>query len=221
MELPPAEKPYARKELIDWTIKRHRELGGEDSKSTPSQQIKKVLGDMVKRGHYVSDGDGFYRKQTDAKPLPTDDEFLAQHVRPPLKPPEPVPPTPAPAIAAPEVEIGSGSNAVYGWYYPAYKELAELKGHSTWPIKVGLSDADARTRMVDSRGYAPEQSVLAFVHNINDSAACEKIYHGQLEVLGRKVGDSVGKEWFNTNLDELRELAEHIEVQLSKNGDKS
>ena len=207
------DKVYSRDELVRLVDAYHEEMGGAPANWAAREgPVKRALASLKAEKVVENPSIGHYRlNKNAAETIPVDTERKqpdSEHAA-------------APETVQVEVEIGTGSNAVYGWYYPAYRELAELKGQSTWPIKVGLSDVAARTRMIDSRGYAPEQPVLAFVHNVNASASCEKIYHGQLEVLGRQIGDSVGKEWFNTNLDELRKLAEHVEAQLSKTGEKS
>ena len=36
--------------------------------------------------------------------------------------------------------IGSGNSSVYLYYYPTYKQFAELRGEDTWPCKIGCSE---------------------------------------------------------------------------------
>ncbi len=219
LELPARDEPYTRKEIVAWVVERHRALGGLESKSNPISQTKKALQSLVDGNLLERVASGHYRKTEAADTLKTDDEFLASHGVRPAPQNEPVEAVPE-SPAAVEVEIGSGRGVVYGWYLPAYRELATLKGEKVWPIKVGRTGVDPETRMVASSGYSPESPVLAFVHHAEDAESCEKYHHAILSALQKHIGDARGTEWFNTSLDELRRRAEEYEAMLSENGDE-
>ena len=223
LELPERDEPYTRKEIVAWVVERHRALGGLESKSNPTSQTKKALQSLVDGNLLERVASGHYRRTEAADTLKTDDEFLAAQgltPSPSLQSRESAEPVPEAAPAAVEVEIGTGREAVYGWYYPAYRELATLKGEKVWPIKVGRTGVDPETRMVSSSGFSPEQPVLGFVHHAEDAESCEKYHHAILSALRKHIGDARGTEWFNTSLDKLRGRAEEYEAMLSENGDE-
>ena len=53
----------------------------------------------------------------------------------------------------------------------------------------------------------PEQPVIAAAFACADSALLEKAIHAVLELRGRKIRNSPGNEWFETNLAEIHEIA--------------
>lgn len=99
------------------------------------------------------------------------------------------------------------NNFVYAYYFPAYKELAELKGESSWPIKIGLSTTTIEQRVMMQVGTAlPERPVLLFEIECDDCAKLEKAIHAALDVKGFKMPESLGNEWFCVNQNELLSL---------------
>lgn len=126
----------------------------------------------------------------------------------------------AEAMEAAEVQVGTGPEVVYGWYFPRDLKLARLEQKTRFPIKIGCTASGPQKRILDSIGQAPEKPVIGFVHHVDESAACEAWYHAALKVRGRKIEEAIGKEWFMTNLDDLREMASKLEEILSENGDE-
>jgi len=76
-----------------------------------------------------------------------------------------------------EITIGEGLESVYGWYLPAYRELAALKGETHFPMKVGTTTAKPFRRMQAHIGTAPEKPVLGFVWKIKHAQVLEKWLH--------------------------------------------
>jgi len=96
------------------------------------------------------------------------------------------------------------NNFVYAYYFPAYKELAELKGESSWPVKIGLSTTSIDQRVAMQVGTAmPERPVMLFEVECDDCAKLEKAIHAVLDVKGFKMPESLGNEWFRINPTEL------------------
>lgn len=98
-------------------------------------------------------------------------------------------------------------NFVYAYYLPSYRELASLKGHSTWPIKVGRTATSVTERISSQAATAvPEAPKLLFEIECEDGHKLEKAIHSVLDYRAQRVDDALGIEWFNTNTSELREI---------------
>lgn len=103
------------------------------------------------------------------------------------------------------------NNLVYAYYFPSYKELAQLKGESSWPIKIGLSTTSIEQRVSMQVGTAmPERPVMLFEVECDDCAKLEKAIHAVLDVKGFKMLESLGNEWFCVNQDELLRLMTYL-----------
>lgn len=99
------------------------------------------------------------------------------------------------------------NNFVYAYYFPAYKELAEFKGESGWPVKIGLSTTSIEQRVAMQVGTAmPERPVMLFEVECDDCAKLEKAIHAVLDVKGFKMTESLGNEWFRINPAELMNI---------------
>lgn len=109
---------------------------------------------------------------------------------------------------------GSGSEYVYGWYLPSYRELARLVGKQHFPIKVGRTTREPHERVNESAGMLPEKPVIGFLLRVDDSDLWERLFHTKLALLGRSRTVANGGEWFDTNLDELRHIAEQELVEI-------
>ena len=106
-----------------------------------------------------------------------------------------------------EGKIGEGQRqAVYGWYLPAYRELAELKGKHRFPMKVGRTHLAPQDRMNTHIGTASEKPVLGFVLSAHEEAEWEFWIHENLKARGQHLTEALGREWFLTNPEELRRL---------------
>ena len=216
LQIPDRAEAYRRRELVDFAVEQHRLKGGLDSVSDPTLQTKKALKELVDHGLLEHVSNGFYRKTGKTETLRADDEFMADHGLPPLKMNQPKQDEKKETeTLQAELEIGSGSEVVYGWYFPTYKELAGFKDQETWPIKIGRSESDSMSRIMDSIGQSPEKPVLAFLHHVDDSRESEKWYHISMKVRGKHIDHSIGDEWFVSNPSELLKLGEELENHLA------
>lgn len=103
--------------------------------------------------------------------------------------------------------FGTGSNAVYVYYYDVYKELAEIKGKKCWECKIGRTDRDPIQRVVSQAGTCyPELPHIALVIYCDDSAALEAALHSILKFQNKWIKEAPGTEWFLTSPQEVREL---------------
>lgn len=109
------------------------------------------------------------------------------------------------------VQIGTGPQEVYAFTFPSLVELALLKCQSQYPVKVGYTaDGDmgtfarVRTQIIESAAY-PERVKLLVILRCKDGRAAELELHRQFRTEGRKVQHSVGREWFFSNAEEIRQ----------------
>ena len=206
-------KVYSRKELVDAVKGRHVAKGGVTGTANVTGQVKKALHTLVNNGVLDNPRTGHYRKlvgsttksateveRLEAEPdRPAEDE---SHSSTQL--------TPLPAA---EISLGNGSECVYGWYLPSYRELARLQEERHFPIKVGRTTRNPDDRVNESAGMLPEKPVIGFLLRVDDSEPWERLLHAKLALRGRSRVDANGSEWFDTNLDELRHM---VEMELAE-----
>ena len=111
--------------------------------------------------------------------------------------------------------IGLGNNSVYVYYYPTYKQCAELLGKDTWACKIGRSEyQNPIHRILEQAGTGmPEKPEIALVIQTNAPAEVEKAIH-RLLARDRK-SDAAGTEWFITNPSRVEEIYEIISQNYS------
>lgn len=109
----------------------------------------------------------------------------------------------------PEAEhiIGDGPECVYVYYYPAYKELAKLKGKSSWPCKIGRTTGMVTGRLQSQGTGMPEKPRLSIVFKTDNSETLEKLLHDMLKVVFLKhISEAPGQEWFDTTPEKILEM---------------
>ena len=185
------EEVYGRNELREAVAQWHLDLGGVPATGDSTSQIKKALADMKKAGLVENPIIGKYRLVENSDiPAEKDLEEIAQDEA--------------------EVSTGEGSQAVYGWYLPAYRELADLKGESRFAMKIGKTEQDVMKRATTHAGTAPEQPIIGFLLKDDDAAFWEGQLHSWLTRNGYHRKEAIGDEWFDTNPEELRCIYEQI-----------
>lgn len=103
--------------------------------------------------------------------------------------------------------IGDGPECVYVYYYPAYKELAKLKGKSSWPCKIGRTTGMVTGRLQSQGTGMPERPRLSIVFKTVNSEAWEKLLHDMLKVVFPKhISEAPGQEWFDTTPEKILEM---------------
>lgn len=111
----------------------------------------------------------------------------------------------------------SYNGEIYVYYFPAYKELAELKQEQFFPCKIGRTSTDYESRIKSQVGTAlPEKPVVMFNIKTNNPVELETIIHRILKHKNRKHPDSVGNEWFLTNKEELTSILTILEIETTK-----
>jgi hypothetical protein len=115
----------------------------------------------------------------------------------------------------PEKTIGTddANKTVYVYYYPAYKELAQLKNENYWRCKIGLTDSIDSVFRIQSQVTTEicESPIVPLFIKTKNSSGLETSIHTYLQNRGRKCDDALGNEWYFTNPKELEEIAKLIE----------
>lgn len=199
---------FKRLELIAVVEEYHVSRGGLWSRSDPALQVKKALISMAQRGVIVrGDELGTWRwveapdQERGTAPDPgrefADGEDQLQ-----------------PESCAGEERRLPGS--LYAYYFPTYRGLAEAKGESFWPIKVGMTTADnPAARIAQQSAAMPEKPVLAYARRTATPARLEKAVHCILSYRGRLVEEASGSEWYRSNPQEIREIVSFIHGKAS------
>ena len=132
----------------------------------------------------------------------------------PPPPPEPAKPKKVATKVKPEevlYEEPGMNQSCYAFYYPAYRELAELKGEEVWPIKIGKTETgESAAQRVDAQSGTNvcEQPVLVFDIRCSSARKTEDFLHEHLNNKGQWKEDAPGQEWFNTNPEQIRAALE-------------
>lgn len=196
-----------RKDLINFVVAEHRNRGGLMSQVDTIACMKKALSNLQKKKLVEAPAYGLYKLAFHAAPnsLETD-----KHADDEIK-------VGGDVSLAPESVHGNGDNCVYVYYYPAYKELAELKGETRWLCKIGLSTVEASMRVNQQSGTSmPEKPVIALEFKTDKPSELEKALHSMLSIRGQKSAPSPGQEWFRTNPEEVKMLYDFITDKSSK-----
>lgn len=102
--------------------------------------------------------------------------------------------------------LGTGSHAVYVYYYDVYKQLAETKENVEWPCKIGRTDRNPIQRVIGQAGTCyPELPHIALIIYCDDSSALEAALHSILKYQGKWLKNAPGTEWFLTSPQKIKE----------------
>jgi hypothetical protein len=108
------------------------------------------------------------------------------------------------------VQMGEGPHEVYAYTFPSLIELAHFKRQEFYPIKIGYTvEKDVgtfnrvRSQISEAAAY-PERIRLLFIFRCKDGRAIETAIHRRLRTADRRLESAVGREWFLSNVDELR-----------------
>jgi hypothetical protein len=102
---------------------------------------------------------------------------------------------------------GSGSKAVYTYYFESDRARADGEGRQTWACKIGSTDRRRPLDRIREQTQSPVAPVPALLLRTDTHKVLEKYLQLWLEGRGRKVMQSAGDEWYETNPDEVLALA--------------
>lgn len=113
--------------------------------------------------------------------------------------------------------IGEGTESVYLYYCPAYRERAESrvpvwKADSSvyYECNIGRSGRKASSRVKEKAKDLPETPILALTLKTDKSEVLEKIIQNILIYNNRQCEDSQRTDWFYTNPEEIEGIFEYI-----------
>ena len=103
--------------------------------------------------------------------------------------------------------IGSGKQAVYLYYFPAYKRLAKLQDQKIWPCKIGKTRYDAISRIrSQTRTALPEYPKVGLIIKTDELRLMENTIQNILKLQGKQKQDAPGIEWFITSPSEVEQI---------------
>lgn len=115
-------------------------------------------------------------------------------------------------------EVGFGDCAVYVYFYDIYKRFAEINNSKFFECKIGRTDRDPIHRIFNQSGTCyPEKPHIALIIYCDNSKSLESAIHSALRYKGREVKGSLGKEWFMTSPEEIKEIYSYLQKILDIN----
>ena len=119
------------------------------------------------------------------------------------------------------IVYGRGSEWVYLYTFATQEELARERRQKNFPMKLGMSTQNNVVTRVDQQVSGnstalSERAILRLVFRVNNSRDMESWMHRQLDKMGRKVENSIGVEWYNTNPSEVEQLFRAYVLQFSR-----
>lgn len=178
-----AGRVFSRADLTAQVADEHERRGGLPARGSVTAVAKKALQNLLAAGRVESVSQGFWR-------IAVSDD-----------------PDQAPDADGQPIEVGEGTESVYVYYFPAYRDQAAHLGRSDWPMKIGMTAGEVAPRLRDQCGTAmPERPVVGMIYRTDSSRVAERLLHSSLETRGRRMTDAPGKEWFMTSLAEVKEI---------------
>lgn len=101
------------------------------------------------------------------------------------------------------LEIGAGSESVYVAYLANDRYRAALADQDVWPLKIGRTKRDVKTRISELRAGSMRPLVLGLTVKTDSSATLETRLHRDL--WPRRISGG-GAEWFSSSVKEIRSL---------------
>jgi hypothetical protein len=97
-----------------------------------------------------------------------------------------------------ELGEGRGSEAVYGFYLPRYRD-SEPEDFQRFPIKIGSTTGSVSDRLARLSTALPERMLLAVLIWTSDAPSMERAIQAVLTYQGRWHAEAGGSEWYNTH----------------------
>ncbi len=99
--------------------------------------------------------------------------------------------------------LGNGKSAIYLYYYPAYRCLAESEGKEFWACKIDSVESQVGDAM-------PEPAEVRLILKTDNFKNLEQTIHNVLKFRGRHIADAPGKKWFITSPSEVEEIYKNV-----------
>ena len=111
---------------------------------------------------------------------------------------------------APVRIIGTGNAYVYLYYNFLEKQEAEQEGMPYFPCKIGRATSDPGDRILAQTTGMSRLPVFALAIKTSKPVALEAAIHALLKFRGRSVEAAQGREWFETNPEEVIDIHEFM-----------
>jgi hypothetical protein len=114
-----------------------------------------------------------------------------------------------------DLEFGSGTSAIYLYYFEAYQSHPDAQVEERWPCKIGRTDRDPLQRILSQSTTAlPEVPRISFVMKTAFPSSWESAIHSILRLRGRAIETAPGNEWFSTSPTEVLDLIRIIDPEI-------
>ena len=178
-----------KQKIISDVEKTHQERGGLPSRAQFNNPVTLALYNMRR------DGEARNPDKSDNWLIPSSTQD------------ENVDPEPDNLDLDPEKIIGSGKQSVYLYYYPAYRDLAELQDEKVWACKIGKTRYDAVSRIrSQTRTALPEYPKVGLIIKTDKLRLMENTIQNILKLQGKHKQDAPGTEWFITSPSEVEQI---------------
>ncbi|MPN11088.1 hypothetical protein SDC9_158389 [bioreactor metagenome] len=190
-----------RDDIVKIILEHHISNGGlrPEAKDFP-RSVKKALSNMQKKGDTINKSYGFWEIHKNEAPIQTKENTIKE--------------TPIDQIPTHNI-YGKGDNAIYFYYLPSYKTLAQVQGKNTWRCKIGRTDRDPLSRILSQSSTAlPEIPIVEFIVKTENASILETMIHSILTIRNKHIKDSPGIEWFDTNPEEVLDIIKYARKDI-------
>ncbi|NJP37976.1 GIY-YIG nuclease family protein [Alkalicoccus luteus] len=208
------KKRVSRDEIVTSVLEYHRKQGGAEPKSANfPASVKKALQNLARKENANNIKQGYWEI---SMANDNSEKDLNHEKLPAISTYSEVPQNYVPEKLPNELDVrykfGEGNSSVYLYYFDSYKELAESKKQSSWACKIGMSDRHPETRILSQFGTSlPEKPTVDFIMYTDNAPLIESIIHSILKIRGSVRTEAPGKEWFNTNPEEVLSIISFLE----------
>ncbi len=116
------------------------------------------------------------------------------------------------------VSDGNGDQELYAFTFASLQALATVKGETISPVKIGYSKNASTTcfgriRMqIGEKAAFPERPKVILVRRTWNGRELETKVHRKLKAMDRKCVESLGTEWYRTNISELIPMVQELDT---------
>jgi hypothetical protein len=190
---------WLRADLAKAMVDKHLASGGAMGAQAPDAVAKRVLSSLQDEGRIAQTGArGLWARADSAQGFQAEPQTPREFVeKEEFEEVEDIA-----EIDSGTIEIGSGAEAVYLYYSPSDKELADFKAKTVWECKIGATTALPVQSRIFSQGVRTAFSkmpVIALVIKTDNAICLERAIHCALRLVEADAPDSPGAEWFITN----------------------
>lgn len=202
------EKPqWSREDLSKEVISRHEKAGGISGIQSPTIVVKKCLSLLRQEGRVTPVAKGIWISIDPSSKIETSG---ANDHRDPLATTNQIADDPIDTededeefqTKSEQITLGQGEEAVYLYFNPNDRELAQFRGSDCWECKIGRTKhlpVDTRIFSQGIKTALSKMPVIGLVILTENCVLTERAIHTALSNLSLEAPDSPGMEWFITN----------------------